>query len=183
MPDNGAIDLTNIRAVVFGRGLVEEDVLVIINHLLDIVPPGKLSKTRQKNFVRAMTCLIVYVHYVNTYQSTQFESMMGKGSGFADSFEYVKPFNTDKKYCDLVKKLFMKSCKGKVRQPYHPLPDELTTWSGNLHKYVSVSLKSLFLGGLYSTNDDVNPKGLYSVWNDFLLSIGIDFSDWTANNK
>ena len=152
--------------VIFGRGLTREDVKVILLHILDLVPPETVTKTRHKNFVRAMIPLIVYVYYLNEIKFIHLESMVDKNTGYVDSFEFSKPLTKDAKYTALLKELFEEARSERDGLIFHPTFEELVNWSGNMHNYICVTLKALYM-----------KEGFCKKWNHFLYSIGIDMDE------
>ena len=64
------LNMDDVEEVIFRRGLTREDVKVIFLHILDLVPHEDVTKTRHKNFLRAMINLIVYVYHLNENKST-----------------------------------------------------------------------------------------------------------------
>ena len=167
-----SLDMEDIENMIFGRGLTREDVELILLHILDLVPSEHVSKTCHKNFLRAMITLIVYVHHLDHNLSTQLESMVDKNTGYVDSFEFLKPLSKDVKYVALLKELFDKATSLRASLMFHPTFEEVKNWSGNMHNYICVTLKALFV-----------KEGFCDTWNEFLISIGIDMEALTNGTK
>ena len=112
------------------------------------------------------------------------EAMVGKDTGYVDSFEFREPLVKDNAFKELLNDIYEEVVKEKVRKSYHPSFLELTEqWSGNMRNFVCVSLKGSFVVGLFDRNSNKLSKGLPMDWNDFLLSIGINFNGMIDSTK
>ena len=178
------LDITDLASIIFGRGLNEVDVKEVVRHVLHLSPYPTVTRTRHKNFVRAMINLVVYVFHTNTNLSTNMEDMVGKDTGYVDSFEFCEPLKSDVAFKTLLIELYEEIVSEKVKKSYHPSVKELTEqWSGNMRNFICVSLKSSFVSGVYERDMEHTPNGLPKDWNDFLLSIGIDFKKMVESSN
>ena len=172
------LDMDDLESTIFSSGLNELDTISIIQHFLRITPwSNQMKRTKLKNFIRALTHLVVYIHYLNEHSNIFLDQMVGNGVGYMNQFDLVHPIKTDEKYNDLVSTMYKKATKGDdiVSCVWHPTATELENWSGNMRNYFFTGLKQCYLKGTFSREDEIVAGGLFGEWYTILKSLGIKY--------
>lgn len=178
------IDINDISSHIHGSGLKYNDVMVILVHLFNLPVHCAITKTRHRNFVRAMIHLVVYVYYLNTYHKTIIDDMTSAKVGYIHEFETQKPHKNDSKYQEVFEKIYKELKETTNIKSHHPTNDDFEKWAGNIYNLVCVVLRNLYRDhGVVSDEETTTAKGICPNWNKFLLSMGIDLKELATHKK
>ena len=173
------LDLDDIKSTIFSCGITENDAVAIVSHVLNLKPwSNQMARTKIKNFMRAVVHLVVYIHYQNVVEDVVCLQYVGRGVGYMNLFEIMKPIKNNAEYMELVRKVMNKalSSDSVSRCVWHPSHDDMEKWSGNMKSYFFSSLKGSFQIGLFTRDQTPLEGGLFSEWYELLKSLGISYN-------
>ena len=173
------LDLDDMKSTIFSCGLSEQDTVAIVSHVLKLKPySSQMACTKIKNFMHAVIHLVVYMHYQNVVEDVVCLQYVGRGVGYMNQFEIMKPIQNNRDYNDLVCKVMNKALSDDSvsRCVWHPSSDHMEKWGGNMKSYFFSVLKGSFQIGVFRRDQTPLEGGLFSEWYDVLKSLGISYS-------
>ena len=169
------LKMDDIQSTIYGRGLDLEDVKSIINHLLDLPLHPSTTKTRHKNFIRAMIHLVIFIHYSNDMKNFYCQDMTNKDTGYIHEFENNLPYKKDLEYKKFFDDIFNEMTSKRLTYSYQPSLDEIGKWAGNMYNYVCTVMRNAYDEfGVVPQRETEKHPGICKDWNKFLLSMDID---------
>ena len=173
------LDLDDMKSTIFSCGLSEKDAVAIVSHVLKLKPwSNQMACTKIKNFTRAVIHLVVYMHYQNVVEDVVCMEYVGRGVGYMNQFQIIKPIQNNTDYNDLVRNIMNKAfaTDSVSRCVWHPSSDHMEKWGGNMKSYFFSVLKSSYQVGVFTRDQTPLEGGLFSEWYDVLKSLGISYS-------